>query len=255
MLRRNIFFFFIFTFCFLNNIVSSQGKNGGVYWRASLIARGTSPLMELDVVSDGEVYARALQEARWDVLQGLNVERDWQQLQKRHPFFRDVVMDAGRQAKQLASVLAATEFFLQRLLWCCKNNTAPSFIDSGKVKRWHDSLAVFISLCESSPVPTQARWVAEMRQRAGGPHDCGAMSVESGEKNNGGDYNKNGGVDKDDDDDGSFVNSRLKELVTQCVAVGRMWCCQRRGEDDMSVKERRAISVMEAFAAPQTLDW
>ncbi|ESL10623.1 hypothetical protein TRSC58_01641 [Trypanosoma rangeli SC58] len=211
--------------------------------------------MELDVLGDEEVYARALQEARWDLLQGSNVESEWQQLQKRHSFFRDVVRDAGQQAKELASVMAATEFFLQRLLLCCKNNTAPSFIDPGKVKRWHDSLAVFISLYESSPVPTQARWVAEMRQRTGGAHDCNTMSVGSDERNSGCDCNKNGRVDKDDDDDGLFVNSRLKELVTQCVAVGRMWCSQCRGEDGMPVKERRAVSVMEAFAAPQTLDW
>ncbi|RNF26627.1 uncharacterized protein Tco025E_01419 [Trypanosoma conorhini] len=211
--------------------------------------------MELDTASDGEVYARALQEARWEVLQGLNVEKDWRQIQERHPFFRDIVMDADRQAKQLASVLAATEFFLKRLLWCCENGPAPSFVDPTKLKQWQESLAVFISLCEASPVPTQARWAAEMRQRASETRSCGAVNADSGEANNDCNYNNNGGIDHSDEDDGSFVNTRLKELVTQCAAVGRMRCRQLRGEDDMSVRERRAVSVMEAFVAPQTLDW
>ncbi|EAN81691.1 hypothetical protein C3747_71g102 [Trypanosoma cruzi] len=210
--------------------------------------------MELEVASDGDVYARSLQEARWDILQGLNVAKDWGRLEERHPFFRDVILDAKRQAKLLASVLTATEFFLQRLLWCCENDTAPSFVDANRVKQWRASLAVFISLYESSPVPTRARWLAESRERADGT--C-AVSVDGDEKYNSYDHNKVRGMDDDDvdDDDGSFVENRLKDMVLQCLAIGRMWCRQLDEEDEMAVKVRHALSVMDAFAAPKTFDW
>ncbi|EKF31722.1 hypothetical protein MOQ_004435 [Trypanosoma cruzi marinkellei] len=208
--------------------------------------------MELEVASDGDVYARSLQEARWDILQGLNVAKDWRRIEERHPFFRDVILDARRQAKLLASVLAATEFFLQRLLWCCENDTASSFVDAIKVKQWRASLAVFISLYESSPVPTRARWVVESRERADGT--C-VVSVDGDENYNIYDHNKVGSMDDFDDDDGSFVETRLKDLVLQCLAIGRIWCRQLGEEDKMAVKVRHALSVMDAFAAPKTLDW
>ncbi|KEG12352.1 hypothetical protein DQ04_01771000 [Trypanosoma grayi] len=191
--------------------------------------------MELDVASDGEVYVRSLQEAKWEILKGADAAKDWQQIQGKHPFFRDIIKDAEQQARVLASVLAATEFVLQQLLCVGENSAEVGLVDVQEVKHWRTSLAGFLSIYESSPVPTRARWETEVQ-------GCGGEVDVNGDE---------------DDDDGSFVEAHLRELVRQCLAAGKKWCRQQRGDDGgvLAAKLRGAVAVMDAFAAPRTLEW
>ncbi|KAH9601429.1 hypothetical protein LSM04_001712 [Trypanosoma melophagium] len=204
--------------------------------------------MELDVVDENEVYVRAVQEAKWDILKGTDVKADWQQIQNRNPFFHDVVADASRQARQLASVMAATEFFIKQMLCCCENSWVSTRVDDDKkLKQWQSSLAVFLSLYASSPVPTQARWEATVREYnsnndAKNERDCESRGVN---------------ISEEDDDDGSFVENNLKDLISQCVAASRVWCrqLQNGGKNELAKKLRRAVSIMNAFVEPKTLEW
>ncbi|ORC92122.1 uncharacterized protein TM35_000043360 [Trypanosoma theileri] len=205
--------------------------------------------MELDVVDENEVYTRAVQEAKWDILKGADVKVDWQQIQSRHPFFNDVVTDAGRQARQLASVMAATEFFIKQMLCCCENSwVSPKVDDEKKLKQWQGSLAVLLSLYASSSVPTRVRWEATVRE-----HNS---SSDAGIEPNL-DFNGANIKEDEDEDDGSFVENQLKELISQCVAASRVWCrqLQNRGKSELAEKLRRAVSVMNAFVVPKTLEW
>ncbi|KAG8339976.1 hypothetical protein ERJ75_001730100 [Trypanosoma vivax] len=218
--------------------------------------------MHFDLFDETEPNVRLL-ELRNKILQGASVNTSWREVAKKHPFFHDVAIEAEKQAIRRATVLAAAEFLVNELFLHSHAHEVANFADKQEIERLRASIVVFQSLYGLSPTPTRKEWIKEVRRFGYETiikEYTGTSCSTSSPKMNGKEEEEEGEGEsegEEESDDGTVVESMLKDLLTRCLLVGRGWCRQRCEDTvgDRKKRLRQAMTTVDSFLESRSLEW
>ncbi|CAD2216692.1 hypothetical protein AGDE_09956 [Angomonas deanei] len=205
-----------------------------------------------DIDRDEPTLAERVQRAKVDILKGHTVETDWKCLVDSHVMLKDVARDAKMRGELFANVLCALELIADVLRTSEKTEDEAPNQETALVGLASD---LFSSLYTVSPIPSRKQWKEALLRLSPEEQMLVVREPTPAWAKAAADTVREGDLDADEDDDGSFVEEELKALVKRCIVLGRR--CKRSVPNDSSKSQplSEAINILTSYVNDGALEW